>query len=156
VVDAEITRFDEHGLGQEANNLAAIGSLKGYRALHWGRNVELIVTDERTYRSEEPVDRAEAKALSSDDFPEMIPEEAMQILDAGRAYNGGKPPASIRFGDVEVANFRKDQPAQTILGAEQKAWFFERLKESKATWKIWGSTTATLDMRADPQNLPTG
>jgi alkaline phosphatase D len=156
VIDAEIAHFDEHGLGQEPNNLAAIGSLKGYRALRWGRNVELIVTDERTYRSEEPVDRAEAKALSSDDFPEMIPEEAMQILDAGRAYDGGKPPANIRFGDIEVANFRKDQPAQTILGAEQKSWFFEQLKESKATWKIWGSTTATLDMRADPQNLPTG
>src|SRR6202021_1107168 len=24
------------------------------------------------------------------------------------------------------------------------------------TWKIWGNTTATLDMRADPQNLPSG
>ncbi len=44
VVDAPITKFDDHGLGQEANNLAAIGSLKGYRAIRWGRNVELIVT----------------------------------------------------------------------------------------------------------------
>ena len=26
----------------------------------------------------------------------------------------------------------------------------------KTTWKIWGSTTSTLDMRADPQNLPPG
>ena len=25
-----------------------------------------------------------------------------------------------------------------------------------ATWKIWGNTTATLDMRADPQNLAAG
>ena len=32
----------------------------------------------------------------------------------------------------------------------------ERLRNSKATWKIWGNTTATLDMRADPQNLPDG
>jgi alkaline phosphatase D len=28
------------------------------------------------------------------------------------------------------------------------------LRNSKATWKIWGNTTATLDMRADLQNLP--
>ena len=48
------------------------------------------------------------------------------------------------------------KPPQTILGAEQKAWFLERLKNSKATWKIWGNTIATLDMRADPQNLPGG
>ncbi len=156
VVDAPVRRFDEHGLGQEPNNLAAIGSLKGYRALRWGRNVELIVTDQRSYRSEEPVDREEAKPLASDDFPELIPEEVMEILDAGRTYNGGQPPRSIRFGGVEIANFSKDSPAQTILGAEQKAWFLERLRDSKATWKIWGNTTATLDMRADPQNLPAG
>jgi alkaline phosphatase D len=156
VVDAPITRFDEHGLGQEPNNLAAIGSLKGYRALRWGRNVELIVTDQRTYRSEEPVGREEAKPLASDDFPELIPEEAMDILDAGKTYNGGQPPSSIQFGTVEIANFSKDEPAQTILGAEQKAWFLERLRSSKAIWKIWGNTTATLDMRADPQNLPPG
>jgi alkaline phosphatase D len=156
VTDAPVTRFDEHGLGQEPNNLAAIGSLTGYRALRWGRNVELIITDQRSYRSEEPMGRNEALAFSSDDFPELIPEEALQILDAGRTYDGGKPPASIRCGNVDVANFFKDKPAQTILGAEQKTWFLERLRSSKATWKIWGNTTATLDMRADPQNLPPG
>ena len=78
----------------------------------------------------------------------------MEILDAGRAYAGGHPPASIRFGALEVANFRKDQPPQTILGLAQKAWFLDRLKTSAATWKIWGNSLGTLDFRADPQNLP--
>jgi alkaline phosphatase D len=156
VVDTPVTRFDEHGLGREPNNLAAIGSLKGYRALRWGRNVELIVTDQRSYRSETPTDQPEANPLSSDDFPEFISEEAMEILDAGKTYNGGQPPASIRFAGADIPNFCKDRPAQTILGAEQKAWFLDRLRDSKATWKIWGNTTATLDMRADLQNLPQG
>ena len=156
VVDAPVTHFDEHGLGQEPNNLAAIGSLKGYRTVRWGRNVELIITDQRSYRSEEPTDRPEVAPLSSDDFPEFIAEDAMEIMDAGRTYNDGRPPASIRFGSVELENFCKDAPAQTILGAEQKAWFLDRLRTSKATWKIWGNTTATLDMRADLQNLPPG
>ena len=154
VADAPITHFDQNGLGQELNNLAAIHSLKGYRALRWGRNIELIVTDQRSYRSEEPTDRPEAKPLSSDAFPEFIPEQAIEILDAGRTYNGGEPPDSIQFGSVEIKNFCKERPAQTILGAEQKTWFLERLRSSEATWKIWGNTTATLDMRADPQNLP--
>src|SRR5260370_11912201 len=78
----------------------------------------------------------------------------MEILGAGRADNNGLPPSAIRFGDAEIPNFTKDRPPQTILGAEQKAWFLERLRTSKATWKIWGNTTATLDMRSDPQNLP--
>jgi alkaline phosphatase D len=156
VVDAPITKFDEHGLGEEPNNLAAIGSLKGYRALRWGRNLELIITDQRSYRSEEPTGMEEAKPLSSDDFPELVPQEAMEILDAGRSYNNGKPPATIRSTDnrVEVKNIWKDRPPQTVFGEEQKRWFLDRLKNSVATWKIWGNTTATLDMRADPQNLP--
>jgi alkaline phosphatase D len=156
VTDVPIRHFDQHGLGEEPNNLLAINSLKGYRALRWGRNVELIVTDQRSYRSEEPMDRVEAGPFSSDDFPEMVPEEAMVILDAGRACNHGHPPPTIRYGSTEVPNFRKGDPPQTILGEEQKQWFLERLRSSKATWKIWGNTTATLDMRADPQNLPAG
>jgi alkaline phosphatase D len=158
VADAPVTKFDDHGLGLEPNNLAAIGSLKGYRAIRWGRNVDLIITDQRSYRSEEPVDMAEAAPLSSHDFPEMTPQQAMEILDAGRTYNNGKPPATISSNDgkVNVPNIWASRPSQTILGAEQKSWFLDRLKHSKATWKIWGNTTATLEMRADPQNLPDG
>jgi alkaline phosphatase D len=156
VIDTPITHFDEHGLGQESNNLAALSSLKGYRAVRWGRNMELIITDQRSYRSEEPTDRPEAQAFSSDNFPELLPQEAMEILDAGNSYNGGHAPTTIRYGSSEIPNFRRDQPAQTVLGAEQKAWFLDRLKKSNATWKIWGNTTATLEMRADPQNLPAG
>lgn len=156
VVDAPITHFDEHGLGQEPNNLAAIHSLRGYRALRWGRNVELIITDQRSYRSEEPTLRAEAQPFTGDDFPGFVPQEVLEILDAGRGYNNGHPLATIKYGGKDIANFRKDEPPTTILGAEQKAWFLERLRNSKATWKIWGDTIATLEMRADPQNLPAG
>jgi alkaline phosphatase D len=158
VSDAPITQFDDHGLGQEPNNLTAIRSLKGYRAMRWGRNVELIITDQRSYRSEEPTDMEQAKPLQSSDFPEMMPQTAMEILDAGRAYNEGKPPATIRSynGAIEIPNAWSQRPPQTILGAEQKAWFLEKLKSSNAIWKIWGNTTATLEMRADPQNLPAG
>ena len=96
MVDTPVLAFDQHGLGEERNNLLAIHSLKGYRALRWGRNVELIVTDQRSYRSEDPLGRSEADAFNSSDFPEFVPEEAIEILDAGRTYNGGQPPATIR------------------------------------------------------------
>lgn len=156
VKDVPVERFDDHGLGLEPNNLAAIRSLRGYRALRWGRHLDLVITDQRSYRSQDPAIRPEAKRLASPDFPDMLPEEALEILDAGRACAGGKPPDTIRYGDTQVPNFRKDEPPQTILGAEQKAWFKERLRTSQATWKIWGNTTGTLDWRYDPQNLPAG
>ena len=155
VKDAPIERFDENGLGQEPNNLAAIRSLTGYRAMRFGRHVELLITDQHSYRSEDPGGRKEAAALTSRDFPEMLPEEVMQALDAGRALAGG-PPANLSFGSAEVPNFRNNEPPQTILGAEQKAWFLKRLAASRATWKVWGNSEGTLDWRADPQNLPAG
>ena len=156
VVDAPIAKFDEHGLGDEPNNLTAIGSLTGCRALRWGRHVDLIITDQHSYRSEDPSSRAEAQVFSTKDFPNFFPEGVMKVLDAGKTWNSGKPPATLKFGDIEAANFRKDEPAQTVLGAEQKKWFLERLSASQATWKIWGNTAGTLDTRADPQNLPSG
>jgi alkaline phosphatase D len=156
VADANVTAFDEHGLGQEPNNLAAIDSLVAYRALRWGRHVDLVITDQHSFRSEDPTGRPEADAFSTKDFPDLFPEEAIEILDAGRTFDGGKPPAEIRFGESRVPNFCRDKPAQTIFGARQKEWFLERLRSSSATWKIWANSEGTLDTRADPQNLPAG
>src|SRR5579872_6200944 len=156
VVDAPVVRFDADGLGQEPNNLAAIASLTGYRALRWGRNAEIIITDQHSYRSHEPTSLPAAKALSSPDFPDLMPQEALEVLDAGATYDGGKPPATLRFGNAEIANFQQHEPAQTIFGKAQKEWFLERLRTSRATWKVWANTEGTLDTRADPQNLPPG
>lgn len=156
VVDTPISSFDDQGLGQEPNNLAAIGSLKAYRALRWGAHVDLLITDQHSFRSQEPSERDEAKPFWDPNFPQLIPQEALEILDAGRAFGGGHPPATIPFGGVEVPNFRRGEAPQTVLGAEQKAWFLDRLRRSSATWKIWGCSLGTLDWRADPQNLPGG
>ncbi len=41
VKDASLETFDAHGFADEFNNRVAVGSLTGYRALRWGRNVEL-------------------------------------------------------------------------------------------------------------------
>src|SRR6185295_2219151 len=101
-----VTTFDEHGLGQEPNNLAAIESLTSYRALRFGRNVELILTDQHSYRSLDPSEAPQAGALGTPDFPLLEPEEINQILDAGRTFEGGKPPAAIKVGDASVPNWR--------------------------------------------------
>ncbi|HET9769069.1 MAG TPA: alkaline phosphatase D family protein, partial [Thermoanaerobaculia bacterium] len=156
VRDTPIERFDEHGLGQEPNNLAAIGSLTAYRTLRWGKFLDLLITDQHSYGAEYPGGRGDASKLGSDDFPELVPQEVLEMLDAGRTYAGGKPPDTIRFGDVQVANFRKNEAPHTLLGAEQKAWFLDKLRASRATWKVWGNSLGTLDWRADPQNLPAG
>lgn len=152
VSDAPILSYDDDGLGIERNNLAAIRSLTGYRAMRWGSNVEIILTDQHSYRSEDLSARPSV-SMPDDEWLDLYPEEAIAMLDAGRSYGGGKPPAMLPLG-APIANLAREAPPQTILGATQKKWFKERLLGSRATWKIWGNTLGTLDYRADPMNLP--
>ncbi|MBV9930968.1 MAG: alkaline phosphatase D family protein [Alphaproteobacteria bacterium] len=156
VADVAIEKWDENGLGDEPNNLAAINSLIGYRTFRYGRHLDLIITDQHSYRSADPFSDPSLARLGGDEFIGMSPEPLMAVLEGGRAYDGGNPPAEVGFNDARVPNPQRDKPAQTILGAAQKAWFKDQLRTSKATWKIWGNSEGALDGRADPQNLPAG
>ncbi|HEX5183751.1 MAG TPA: alkaline phosphatase D family protein [Allosphingosinicella sp.] len=153
---APITHIDADGLGDEPNNLKALASMTGHRAIRYGRHVEIILTDMHSFTMEDPTTRPGADALQSKDFPLLLPQEAMEVLDGGNAHDDGKPPATIAFGNEAVANFRRDEPPITILGRVQKAWFKRMIAASRATWKIWGASNGTLEGRADPQNLPAG
>jgi len=156
VKDVPIDKWDSDGLGVEPNNLTAINSLKGYRTFRYGQHLDLIITDQHSYRSADCFSDPSLGKLGGNEFMGMLPEPAMQVLDGGRAFNGGNPPDEIRFNNAHVANPQRNAPPQTILGAKQKAWFKDKLKSSKATWKIWANSLGALDERADPQNLPPG
>lgn len=157
VTDAPIERFDQDGFGDEPNNRAAVDSLRAYRALRWGRHLELVLTDQWSYRTALLNHDPMAEQLDNADFGFVLwPENALEILDAGRTYADGHPPSTIRVGDKDVPNFRKNSPPQTLLGPAQKAWLLERLSSSTATWKVWGSSLANLDIRFDLQRLPPG
>ncbi|WP_350015579.1 alkaline phosphatase D family protein [Rhodanobacter sp. IGA1.0] len=154
VVDTPVTEFDDDGLGREANNLAAINSLIVYRALRWGRHIDLILTDQHSFRSRDPGSRDEINPLFEGDQLGWVPEELAMQLDGGRDYADGHPPAELSFRGKRVANYRVHESAQTLLGAKQKAWFLDRLRGAQATWKIWGNSLGTPDWRVDPQHLP--
>ncbi len=149
VTNTPLTNFDARGVSQEANNLAAIHALKIYRAFRFGKNIDMILTDNRSYMSP-PINDS---SVPSFDFGGNI-QEVNDILDQGREYAGGSPPATIRVGQNEVANPQRDAPPQSYLGIEQMAWFKERLRAAHAPWKIWGHSFGTLAQRTDPQNLP--
>ena len=69
----------------------------------------------------------------------------MQVLDGGRTFNGGKPPAELAFGDVRIPNPQKDAPPQTILGATQKAWFKDQLRKLDRDMEDLGQFRRALD-----------
>ena len=146
------TTYDENGLGQEPSNIAAISSLKLWRGFRYGRHLELIVTDNHSFMGPNPLND-DRNTFGVEGFP-FAPDEVYRIIDAGRAYDGGKPPETLRFGTDEKPNWRKNEPPASILGAEQKAWFLDRLGKSRATWKVWGNSMGALEARSDPQNTP--
>jgi alkaline phosphatase D len=156
VKNVPIDQWDESGLGTEPNNLKAINSLIAYRTLRYGRHLDLILTDQHSFCGEDPTDADGVGKIYDPAFNGMFSEPAMIALDAGRAFNGGKPPDTLTFGDVSIPNPRKDAAPRTILGRRQKAWFLEQLRRSSATWKIWGNSLGAIDYRADPANLPEG
>ena len=154
VKNVPIENWDANGLGIEPNNLKAINSLIAYRSLRYGRHLDLILTDQHSFRGDDPTDAEGVGKIDDPAFNGMFSEPAMIALDAGRTFNGGNPPAELRFGDVSIPNPRKDSPPRTILGAAQKQWFMDQLRRSAATWKIWGNSLGALDLRADPAEPP--
>ncbi|HMT07332.1 MAG TPA: alkaline phosphatase D family protein [Pyrinomonadaceae bacterium] len=156
VENVKIDKWDENGLGTEPNNLAAIRSLIAYRAFRYGKHLDLIVTDQRSFAGEDASNVDDVGKIYDPAFRGYFSEEAMIALDAGKAYNDGKPPAELQFRDVKIPNPSKNKNPRTILGVEQKRWFKDRLRNSKATWKIWGNSLGALDNRVDMQNLPAG
>lgn len=153
VSNEPLKNFDDHGLGLEENNLAAINSLKIYRAFRYGKNVEMILTDNRSYQSESIFLQSLYEPFSVEGLP-ADSEDILLVLDAGKTYNNGNPPATIKVKDKELPNPRKDASPQSVLGSEQKRWFLSRLRNSQAAWKIWGNSFGMLDLRLDLQNLP--
>ena len=113
VADAPLTDLDENGLSQEPNNLAAINSLTVYRTLRYGAHLDLMITDQYSYKMLHPFNLPEGEGLGSPPRPlsSFYPEEVGQILDAGRTYNGGNPPDTITVGETTHAQLPEGQSA---------------------------------------------
>jgi alkaline phosphatase D len=143
---------DDHGLYREANNMAAIESLTIYRAFRWGRHVELVVTDTRSYRSEHCIP-GELNVELSGSARYISPLPLVELLDAGREANDGDPPAEIPVPGGTIPNPRVDAPRGTMLGHAQKEWFLETLERSGATWKLWANSVPAMPLRLDLDRL---
>jgi len=152
VENIAVTKFDDDGFGVEPNNLAAVESLRIYRTFRYGANTEMILTDNRSFKTAD----ADPGDFSSDAFAEFVDEDAARIVDDGRTYDGGRPPATIHFDGKDIPNPEKDNPRQGYLGGKQRAWLIDKLRTSKAPWKVWGHSFGTLAWRTDLQNLPPG
>jgi len=135
---------------ESADNLAAVNSLCIYRKLNWGKHLDLVVTDTRSYRSAPCLPKHFSKTL---DLP-MNTAKLVEIADAGREYNNGKPPEFLPYGDGKTPNPARTRPPGTCLGESQRAWFLDALESSTATWKLWGNALPLIPMQLDMSSIP--
>src|ERR1043165_6907428 len=89
VKNVPIENWNDSGLDVEPNNIAAINSLIIYRALRYGRHLDLLLTDERSYRGPSPFEDASPGELADWGDFQMFPDDLLQVLDGGGALNGG-------------------------------------------------------------------
>jgi alkaline phosphatase D len=121
-----------------SDNRAALESMTIYRTLRWGKTLEVILTDNRSYKSPSP----KPPPIDGQALPAI---ETVKLLDLGRSANDGDPPATIP--DTEIPNPRRQSPRGSVLGPVQKQWFKDVLKESDARWKIWANAFPAMPLR---------
>ncbi len=136
------------GLDANTDNLAAIASMTIYRSLRWGRDLEIFLTDNRSYKTAPP----DIPKDKDGKAPPLPPIDWVRLLDAGRTALDGKPPATMPGSDI--ANPRRESPTGSVLGQAQKAWFKAALKASDAQWKVWANSFPALPMRVDLGSIP--
>ena len=148
VQDAAFTAPDADNFVPEPNNVAAIGALTIYRSLRFGKHVELVMTDQRSYRSDHAIPEELTNNALFFDARAALPLPIVNTFDQGKTANGGAPPATV----LGLPNARATSPVGTMLGARQKAWWKATMKGSDATWKLWG--TEVMLARVALQRLP--
>jgi phosphodiesterase/alkaline phosphatase D-like protein len=100
-----------------------------YRAFRWGADVDLILLDERSFRDASAAQACEIDG-QADPLPAAATPGAPDALRGIRAFVG--LPAELPEGCADLI----DDASRTLLGEDQKRYFFDWLASSDATWKI--------------------
>jgi alkaline phosphatase D len=135
----------------EPNNARALSSITIYRTLRFGQHVDLVLTDNRSYRSDHAVPEELTLGMPLIFHPRAaLPLDVVNTFDAGRAANRGEPPEEVGG----LPNLRRDSPPGTLLGSVQTAWWKEQMKQSSASFKVWGNSVPLVRVLLDTTNAP--
>lgn len=152
IPDTQAHGFEATALATQdtAANQQALESLSIYRRLHWGQYLDLILTDNRSYRSAPCIPKHFAETI---DLP-MNTVTLVEMADAGRTFNDGNPPEFLPYGDGTTPNFAREREPGSCLGKTQRDWFVQTLESSQANWKLWGNSLPLLPLRIDMSSIP--
>jgi alkaline phosphatase D len=101
-----------------------------YRSLRYGKHVELVLTDQRSYRADHLIAEGPADA----DVGKILPNSSL---------------GSRQLVIKEGFDPKEAAAVPTMLGSAQKQWFIDTVSGSDATWKFWGNETQLAQMAID-------
>ena len=113
-------------------------NIKIYRDFQFGKLMQLVMTDERLYRSdhvipESSVNPATGKPLGRIGSRYLVPQDLFNSVEAQKMA-GAK---TIGLDPLSTA---------TILGNTQRQWWMDKMKAATSTWKLWGNEVSLLRM----------
>lgn len=111
-------------------------TIKIYRAFKFGTLANLVMTDQRLYRSDHVIPEAALPTPSSIGSRYMAPESILY-----GQLQGAKSMLGTAMGDPLAL--------LSILGKEQREWWKARMSETGVTWKLWGSELMLLKQGLD-------
>lgn len=144
--------YDDALLNTNADSLAALASMTIYRSLSFGKMLDLVVTDLRSYRSPPLVTEPVKELLGGSSRINVV--RVIKELDAGRTANNGNPNAKLTYQNREIENPRLNAPMGTCMGAPQKQWFKETMKASSAKWRVWANSIPAVSVRLNLSQVP--
>jgi alkaline phosphatase D len=138
---AEYMPIDFGDVSFDLNN-AAYDNIRIYRDFQFGGLMHLVMTDERLYRDDHVV--------SESLYAQMIAHEPVNGIDPIGSRYFVPQPLLQGFEAKDTADLGH---APSILGATQTQWWKDKLKNSTATWKVWGNEVTLNRMWLDMRNL---
>lgn len=119
---------------------AAYDNIRIYRDFRFGNLMHLVMTDQRLYRDDHVVNEAA--------YAQMIGHDPVNGVDSvGSRYFVPQPLLGAFEERMTAARGR----IPSVLGTTQTQWWKNTLRNSGATWKIWGNEVTLnrmwLDMR---------
>jgi len=136
---AEYMPVDFGDVSFDLNN-AAYDNIRIYRDFRFGNLMHLVMTDQRLYRDDHIVNEAA--------YAQMVGHDPVNGSDSvGARYF--VPRQLLQAFEENLTAARGRVPS--ILGTTQAQWWKDTLKNSAATWKVWGNEVTLnrmwLDMR---------
>jgi alkaline phosphatase D len=114
-------------------------NIKIYRDFQFGKLMQLVMTDERLYRSdhvipESSINPATGLPLGRIGARYLVPQDIFNTVEAQK------------MAGATAIGLASPLDTVSMLGSTQRQWWMDKMKAATSTWKLWGNEVSLLRM----------